>query len=488
MKTNTKGLKKTGLLIIPMFLVLILWTFNVSPATERPALDRPITTLRDLNEAFIDIVANVKPAVVTVSTERFLTVQRQNPFSSFFGRDPFFDQFFGPRNQQPQEEQFRQRGLGSGVIVSNDGYILTNNHVVQDADSIFVRTYDNNRFKARIIGTDPRTDIAVIKIDADNLRFLEIGDSDKLNVGEIVLAVGSPMSENLAYSVSQGIISALGRSNVGLADYEDFIQTDAAINPGNSGGPLVNLEGKLIGLNTAIASRSGGFQGIGFAVPSNMAVSVMNSLKSEGRVVRGWMGVYIQDVDENLAEAMGLSSTNGALISDVMSDSPAAKAGIEAGDIIVEIAGKPIANSSDLRNSVALIMPDTKVDFVYLRDGKRMSGSINLGEYPAEGELASGGGNLEDLAGFTVSGLTRDLAQKYSISARMEGVVVTAIDQSSQAFRAGLREGDLIIAINRRRIENSSEFYSIMREMQQGDTVMLRLYRGENAFYMAFTL
>jgi serine protease Do len=343
--------------VVSILLVLLIASGVMSqevPAESGTRADeRPIRTLRDLNQAFVDIVSKVKPAVVTVSTERIIYVRPMSPFSG----DPFFRFFFGPQGRQAPEQEYRQRGLGSGVIVSADGHILTNNHVIENADSIFVRTYDGERFTAQVVGTDPQTDIAVIKIDDSNLHFINIGNSDALQVGEIVLAVGSPMSENLAYTVTQGIVSAKGRADVGLATYEDFIQTDAAINPGNSGGPLVNLDGELVGINAAIVSQTGGFQGIGFAVPSNMAVRVMNSLITEGRVSRAWLGINIQDVNEQIAGAMGLDEPVGALIGDVVSGSPADKAGLQPGDIVLDFSGRRIENAHELRSLIGSSPP-----------------------------------------------------------------------------------------------------------------------------------
>lgn len=454
------------------------------------AQDRPIMTLRDLNRAFIDLAAQVKPTVVTVSTERILTLRQRSPFGSPFANDPFFDFFFGPRDnrQQPREREYRQEGLGSGVIVSKDGYILTNNHVVTNADSIYVGLYDGRRHSAIVIGTDPQTDIAVLKIDTDNLPFITIGNSDSLQVGEIVLAVGSPMSENLAATVTQGIVSAKGRSNVGLADYEDFIQTDAAINPGNSGGPLVNLDGALVGLNTAIVSRSGGFQGIGFAVPSNMAMRVMNSLIAEGRVVRGWLGVSIQDIDETIARAMKLPQTTGALVGDVTDDSPAARAGLEAGDLIVSVDGRTIQNSSQLRNQIAATAPGSTVSLGIIRNDRSMTVSVRLGELPSE--FARGGvtTDIQDLLGFSAQTINSDLARRYNIDSRATGVVVTSINSESEAYAAGLREGDLIRSVDRQRIQSADQFYTIVNEKKRGDSVLLRVIRGGNAFFMAFAL
>jgi len=459
------------------------------PASVIPATNRPITSLKDLNQAFIEIAAQVKPAVVTVSTERLLRGRTPGPFASPFGNDPFFEYFFGPQQGSgPREREYRQQGLGSGVIVSSDGYILTNNHVIENVDSITVRTIDGERHQAKLVGADPKTDIAVIQIDARDLRYLELADSDSLQVGEIVLAVGSPMSENLAYTVTQGIVSATGRSNVGLADYEDFIQTDAAINPGNSGGPLVNLDGKLVGVNAAIASGTGGFQGIGFAVPSNMAKRVMQSLIAEGKVVRGWLGVSIQDVTDNIAHALGLDEPSGALIGDVVANSPAEKAGVESGDVVVALDGKPVDNSTHFRNKIAAAKPGTRVNLGLLRGEKRLDVTVVLGELPADqGALAAAPGAQERL-GFSVATLTEQLARRYDISGRQTGAVVVDIDQSSAAFEAGLREGDLIQGVNRRGVDTEEEFYSAVGDTKTGDTVLLHVSRGGNGFYIAFEL
>jgi serine protease Do len=456
---------------------------------EPEILDRPINTLRDLNNAFVDISAKVKPAVVTVSTERILRQRFTNPFGFPFANDPFFRHFFGPgdRNDQPQEREFRQEGLGSGVVVSADGLIITNNHVVADADSIYVHTHDGNRYSASVVGTDQQTDIAVLRIDTDDLAFLEFGDSDELKVGEIVLAIGSPMSQNLAYSVTQGIVSAKGRSNVGLAEYEDFIQTDAAINPGNSGGPLVNLDGELVGINTAIVSRTGGYQGIGFAVPSHMAESVMRSLVSEGRVVRGWLGVYIQDVSEEIAEAFDLDEPQGAIISEVVPDSPADEAGLQAGDVIIGVEGRKIDDGTELKSTIASAGPETEVELEILREGQDLKRTLVLGELPEEGTPLAAAGDLQELLGFAASDVDRQLAERFDLDQWTDGIVVTAIDPHSNAARAGLREGDLIIELNRSRVKDKDEFTSRLSGVQRGDNILLTVMRGGRNLFVAFT-
>ncbi len=468
---------------------------NNASAQITPAHERPVTSLRDINNAFVDIAGATTPSVVTVFTEK-VTRMRQGPFS-FFG-DPFRDFFgdeFGNRGRQRNtpEREFRQQGLGSGVIVRGDGYILTNNHVVDEADSIYIRTLDERTIPAKVIGTDPRTDLAVIKVDASNLTPIRMGNSDELRVGEWVLAIGSPLSADLAHTVTQGIVSAKGRSEVGLAVYEDFIQTDAAINPGNSGGALVNLDGELVGINTAIASRNGGFQGIGFAVPINMARSVTDALIKNGKVVRGYLGVAPQDIDEKIAKSMGLEGTAGALVANVYRNAPADKAGIEEGDVILSVDGQKLKNSAQLRSEIAAKAPGTKVDLRLVRDGKQKNVTVTLGELPSDDarpEVREGREQEEEAQdlGFTVATLTRQMAERYQIESDLQGVVVTDIDQTSSAYRAGLREGDLIRSVNRQRLQNVSEFKQLTRDLKRGDSVLLQVVRRTGSSFLAFEL
>lgn len=466
-----------------------------APSQITPARERPVTSLRDINNAFVDIAGATTPSVVTVFTEK-VTRFRQGPFS-FFG-DPFRD-FFGDdfnnrgRQRNTPEREFRQQGLGSGVIVRGDGYILTNNHVVDEADSIYIRTLDERTIPAKVIGTDPRTDLAVIKVDASNLTPIRMGNSDELRVGEWVLAIGSPLSADLAHTVTQGIVSAKGRSEVGLAVYEDFIQTDAAINPGNSGGALVNLDGELVGINTAIASRNGGFQGIGFAVPINMARSVTEALIKNGKVVRGYLGVAPQDIDEKIAKSMDLEGTAGALVANVYRNAPADKAGIEEGDVILSVDGQKLKNSAQLRSEIAAKAPGTKVELRLVRDGKQKNVTVTLGELPSDDarpEVREGREQEEEAQdlGFTVATLTRQMAERYQIESDLQGVVVTDIDQASAAYRAGLREGDLIRSVNRQRLQNVSEFKQLTRDLKRGDSVLLQVVRRNGSSFLAFEL
>jgi serine protease Do len=442
-------------------------------------------TWRKLNDDFIRVANQTKPTVVTVSTERVLSVNVM-PFAG----DPFLDFFFdhGDHQMAPEQKQYHQRGLGSGIIVSEDGTILTNNHVIKGADSIYVRTYDGRRFTAKVVGADPKTDIAVIKIKAHDLTPIPIGNSDSLSVGEMVLAIGSPMSENLAYTVTQGIVSAKGRSNMGLADYEDFIQTDAAINPGNSGGPLINLEGRLIGINAAIISQSGGFQGIGFSVPVNMAMQVMHSLISEGRVVRGWLGVSIQDVNDAIAAAMGLKKPGGALVADVIKGSPADDAGLKVGDIILAVNNQPIRTSADLRNIVASSAPGSSISVELQRSGHERTVDVTLSEQPNQTVAAKSESKISELLGFRVSAVRDDLTQQYGTEQGATGVFVVSIDTSSPAYQAGVREGDLIHGINRQPVTSMADFEQATANLKKGDYVLLQVQRSQGMFFIAFQL
>ncbi len=451
--------------------------------------DRPLTSLRDFNNALVDIVDQVRPAVVTVSTQRLVTA-RPSPF----GGDRFFNFFFPDQGRQEAEpRQFAQRGLGSGVIVDANGLVITNNHVIADADSIYVQLSDDRSFLADVVGTDPATDIAVLRIAGENLPHVDFGDSDDLRVGEMVMAIGSPLTANFASSVTMGIVSALGRTGVRLnIDYQDFIQTDAAINPGNSGGPLINLDGRIVGINTAIASRSGGNQGIGFAIPANMVGSVVNSLVETGRVIRGWLGVTIQDVDDNMAAALGLNQMQGALVGDVLNNSPAARAGLAAGDVIVAIDGRSIESSEALRSQVAAIAPGTKIAMTVLRDGQEMQKRVLLGERPTNDALARSPEAPdrpdEEKLGFTAVDLTPAIAREFNLNPEQTGVVVTALQPGRTAATAGLRQGDIVRAVNRRRVTSVEDFLQVLGAVPTGESVLLRASRAGTGFFAAFRM
>lgn len=440
-----------------------------------------INIVKGLNNAFIAIAEKTNPSVVTIFTDK--VVKQRNPYASPYS-DPFGG-FFG--RYLPEREQ-RLQGMGSGVIVSEDGYILTNNHVVREADAIKVMLLNGKKVDVKVIGSDAQTDIAVLKIEEDNLSAIELGNSDHLHIGEWVLAIGSPLSEHLAHTVTAGIVSAKGRSNVGLADYEDFIQTDAAINPGNSGGALINLDGKLVGINTAIVSQSGGFQGIGFAVPVNMARRVMESLIKEGRVIRGWLGILIQDIDENLAKALNVPPGGGILVADVPENSPAAKAGIEPGDILLEINGRKVQSVAQLRNEIASHAPGTEVKMLISRESKKLNIPVVLGELPDQPLKPARQENIFDKLGFTLQPLDAQLAAALGLDPDEKGLVVTDMSANSPAYLAGLRIGDLIKEANRTPVTTIGEFSQIISQSKTGDTLLIHLKRQGNHFFAAFEL
>ncbi|MCH8567787.1 MAG: DegQ family serine endoprotease [Balneolales bacterium] len=449
---------------------------------QRRAEDRPIRSLRDLNEAFISLAESTSPTVVTITTER--TVRRRAQMSPF----DMFDDFFGRPRQQRPEQEFQQRGQGSGVIVSEDGIILTNHHVIANADTIMVRMVDNTLLGAEIIGSDPNTDIAVIRINGRNMPYLPLGDSDDLRVGELVLAIGSPLSENLAQTVTQGIVSAKGRSNFNLVDFEDFIQTDAAINPGNSGGPLINMDGELVGINTAIASRSGGFQGIGFAVPVNMAKSVMTSIIETGRVVRGYLGISGQELDESLARGFGLDRAGGAVLNAVEEGSPAAEAGLKVEDIILEYDGRRLTDWTQFRIYVASRAPGTVIRLLIFRDNEQKTINVTLGELPSDDITETEAENLFDRFGFSLDAFNNTYAERYNLRSGLEGVIVTSVNETSNAYRQGLREGDLVTAVNRRRVRNMQEFNTLAQGIQPGSTMLLQVVRRNQQFFVAIDI
>jgi serine protease Do len=407
-------------------------------------------------------------------------------FSSQGEMDPLFRQFFGqiPGRQFNIPNQRRAEGLGSGVIVSPEGYILTNNHVVDGATEVRVTLNDRREFKARVVGTDSKTDVAVLKIDAPNLQPVVIGDSDRLQVGDYVLAVGNPFG--LGKTVTMGIVSAMGRGNLGIEDYENFIQTDASINPGNSGGALVNDRGELVGINTAILSHgSEGNQGIGFAVPVSVARNVMDQILKNGRVTRAYLGVMAQEVTPAIAKAFHEPEVRGALVGDVTPDSPAQKAGLQKGDIIMEINGKPVNDGAQLRMNISLMEPGTTVTVKVLRDGTARDFPVRLAELPTEQAKAEKNSESTESAmqGVSVENLNARIAGQLGLPATSAGVVVTEVDPGSRAARSGLQRGDVIQEVNRHAVKNTSDFERALGSSK--DETLLLVNRQGSTRYLA---
>jgi len=475
---NMKQLHKGLSLSVSFLLLLSLTAANNAFAKEKAISQESIKTLSGLSQALAEVADAVRPAVANISTTSIVTTE-ENPFGDFFN-DPFFRHFFGDQPGPSQKRKFKSSSLGSGVIVAENGYILTNNHVVQGAEEIKVILYDKREFKGKVVGTDPRTDLAVVKIDAKNLPTLSFGDSGKLKTGDIVLAIGNPFGLN--QTITMGIVSAVGRSNIGLADFEDFIQTDAAINPGNSGGALVNGSGQLVGINTAIFSTSGGYMGIGFAIPSDMAKSVMDSIIKYGKVIRGWLGVSIQNLTPDLAKSLGIKETEGALIAGVESGSPADKAGLKRGDLVTEMNGKKITDVTALRNTVSASAPGTKVDFKVIRNGKEMTIAATLGEYK-EKQIVKKTEYDNALKGVTVQELTPSLRDKLNLPEGMAGVVVADIGADSPT-QGLLRPNDVIEEVDRKPIRSVQEYEETVSKIGKNDTVLLLIYRDGGSAYL----
>jgi Do/DeqQ family serine protease len=434
--------------------------------------------------SYAEVVSHVAPAVVTIRSERRVRAAEQFPFID----DPFFRDFFGDRfrNAQPRSQERLQRGLGSGVIVSADGYIVTNHHVIDGAEEIKVELNDNRSFAARVIGSDPPSDLAVLKIETKGLPVLPLGDSDRVRVGDIVLAVGNPLG--VGQTVTMGIISAKGRQT-GLSDgsFEDFLQTDAPINQGNSGGALVNTNGELIGINSQILSPSGGNIGLGFAVPANMAKNAMDQLIKSGKVRRGMIGVTIQPVTSDLASSLGLSDARGALVSSVQAGSPAERAGIRRGDVIVAFNGSPVTDSNSLRNQVARTQPGADVTLTISRDNREQQVRVSLGELPAERMTASSegssDGNDTGKLGIRVEPLTPALADRLNLRGGAQGLVVTDVDPVGPAANAGIRENDVIEEVNRQPVRSVADLQPAIQRSGSKPSLLL-INRGGNSLFV----
>jgi Do/DeqQ family serine protease len=474
----------------PLVLFIVLSFLFIACSRETPATiaatsSPPDTAVNTASQnSYADVVSRVAPAVVTVRSERRVRTAEQFPFFN----DPFFRDFFGDRfRNQPREPQERvQRGLGSGVIVSADGYLLTNHHVIDGSADIRVELTDRRTYPAKVVGSDPPSDLAVLKVEATGLPVLPLGDSDRMRVGDVVLAVGNPLG--VGQTVTMGIVSAKGRST-GLSDgsFEDFLQTDAPINTGNSGGALVNTSGELVGINSQILSPSGGNIGLGFAIPANMAKSVMDQLLKTGKVRRGMIGVTIQPVTSDLASSLGLSEVRGALVSAVQPGSPAERAGIRRGDVILSLNGATVSDSNSLRNQVARMQPGTEVTLTISRDNREQQLKLTLGELPVvsgpgTGGGSDGGGTDPGKLGLRLEPLTSELAARLNLPTGTQGLIVTDVDPSGPAAAAGVRQNDVIEEVNRQPVRSVSDLQAAMDRAGTRPSLLLINRGGASVF------
>lgn len=478
------------LITITVALLIAIGTAVVHPAVSF-AQEKGLESLKQTGQAFRQVAKKVSPAVVFIKVEKEVSRQGSAEFYSPFGSpfdDEFFRHFFGapPQFQQPHQAPQKRRqevGQGSGFLITPDGYILTNNHVAGEADRVSVQLLDGREYEAKIIGNDPGSDLAVIKIDETDLPFLHLGDSEKLEVGDWVLAVGNPFG--LSHTLTAGVVSAKGRSGIGLNDYEDFIQTDAAINPGNSGGPLVNLDGEVVGINTAIFSRSGGYMGIGFAIPVDMAKSIKTQLIEDGEVKRGRLGIYIQDITKDLAESFDLEETTGILITQVIEDSPAEDANLKQGDIILEVDGDKVDKVANFRNRIALTAPGTKVKLTIIRDGEQETVKAKIGKLDTdEASSKTGSSDLPKL-GLNLQQLTPELAERFGFE-NEKGVLVAGVESGSLADRAGIRRSSLILEIDKQRVTSVKQAKELLKEQKKTHLFLVR--QGGGTRYIAIRI
>ncbi|HTM49881.1 MAG TPA: DegQ family serine endoprotease [Bryobacteraceae bacterium] len=466
--------------------------FGIRLAATGPGGDNPRPTVKVATRSeaasgrgYSSVVKRVLPAVVNISTSKMTRPASMNSMEGM--DDPMFRQFFGERFGRGfnAPRQRREKSLGSGVIVSPEGYILTNNHVVDGATDITVTLHDKREMKARLIGADARTDIAVLRIDGAKLPAVTLGDSSKVEVGDVVLAMGNPFG--IGQTVTMGIVSAMGRGGLGIEEVEDFIQTDAPINPGNSGGALIDDEGRLVGINTAILSgNSGGNQGIGFAVPINMARHVMNQVVEHGKVERAYLGILPQDVTPAIAKAFNAPDTKGALVGDITADGPASRSELKKGDIIVSINGKPIDTANQLRLMVGEMAPSSNVEMKVLRNGKPLNVTLKLGEFPTRAERAGVDRTNPDsaLEGVQVQNVTAEVAQELKLPATTKGVVVEQVSPASRAADAGLRPGDVIQEANHQPVKNVGDFRSAVGAKGKDDSVLLLVNRQGTTLFL----
>ena len=465
-----------------------------TPPTAGISADKAIEGLEYSGKAFTAIAKRISPAVVSLKVEK--KMGGEGPFGNLPGDDSsnplneeMLKRFFGDRLPEGlrQRQQNGPRnavvGQGSGFIVSTDGYILTNHHVVGDSSKVTVRFHDGRELVAKVVGSDAQSDVAVIKVDATNLTPLPLGDSNATEVGEWVLASGAPFG--LTQTLTAGIVSAVGRNSVGINNYENFIQTDAAINPGNSGGPLVNLRGEVIGINTAIFSKTGGSVGLGFAIPVEMAKQVYDQILDHGTVVRGYLGVRIQGLNQDLADHFGLKESQGVLVGDVQKGTPGDKAGLKQADVIVELDGKRVDQAATFRNAIAMKSPGSKVNLTIVRDGQRLPVTVTLDKLPENGAVASAKESPKSASswGFSVQPLTPELAKKFGY-AEDGGVVITEVLPGSPASQAGLEPGILIQQVNRRKVRTAEEFNDLVRQENPTKTLLLLVADGQSSRFV----
>ncbi len=464
--------------------LIIALSFNHAAMSKPKQATAESDVLRQTSKAFASIARQAIPAVVFIKVEKTIT---QQGHQGGINPQDLLEQFFGLRSpRQYPEQRFKQSASGTGFFISKDGYILTNNHVVDGADSISVRLHDGQTFKATLIGSDPRSEVALIKIAGEkDFPVLTIGDSDAIDIGEWVIAIGNPFG--LSETLTVGIVSAKGRSNIGITDYEDFIQTDAAINPGNSGGPLLNIDGEVIGINTAIFSQMGGSLGIGFAIPINMAMKIKAQLQDSGTVTRGFLGVLHQDLDQNLAKSFNYPKTHGVLISEVVKDSAADKAGIKVEDIIYELNGKPIENTSTFRNQIALTPPGTKIKLTIWRSGKSREITAEVGSQ----DVAYAAGNAQPAIlgqiGIEIDSLSEEWAQRFGYPMD-SGVLVTKVNPESPAAQAGIQPGNLIMSVNKREVKNIKDFNHVMAHAANSKMILFLVRSTHSVRFVTISL
>lgn len=485
---NKKTIRNLALGLFLLSLVItLIFCAGKERANSLPNKNERITTAKSLGQAFVEVAKKVQPCVVNISTEKIITIKPWERFGEEFFKGSPFEEFFrgfgfGPR-EKSKPYQHKQRSGGSGVIVDREGYILTNNHVVEGADKIKVKLNDGREFTATIKGQDPRTDLAVIHINAKDLPVATLGDSDKIEVGEWAIAIGNPFG--LEHTVTVGVISAKGRSGLGTGTYEDFIQTDASINPGNSGGPLVNIDGEVIGINAMIIQPG---TGIGFAIPINMAKQILNDLIKTGKVVRPWLGISVQDLTPEMVEYFKVKEKEGVLIGQVYPGTGAEKAGLSSGDIIKSVDDKPVKNVNELVKEIQKRKVGQKVKLSIIRDGKPMTIEVTTSAMPDKAELQREKGTREgeEKLGARVEELTPQLAARYNISGVKRGVVIIEIEEGSLAQEIGLQEGDVILEINRKKIDTLRDFEKAMKDAKVEKGILFHLHRRGSSFFLTF--